>query len=348
MKDSLMKIVGYDRLGAEKNEGLRFVWKKDNYKNLIESAAFINRRKGFEESVCGYTTSVSSGCILSKFNSQCTFCRTGNLIPFNGLLSFKDIAKQNIFMVLADMNCKDNPILKTKQREFAYMGQGEPGYSYSEVRKAIELTNRVMRELGQTVYRHVFATCGIPNAICQYKEDVKKFFTEKVTLHFSLHATEKRNDIMPINKFYPYQETIREINEVFDITGEKPCVGIMLFQEFEPKSKAFKYTNSFEIIKNILLELDPKKCRLSFCEYNGIDDIATSRVYSKKDAKKIVQLAEDFGFEAKLFSSFGKEKQTACGMLAAKRPEQKVSRNWIMLDEMANELIKKNINADRG
>ena len=180
-----MDIVGYDIL---EDGGLRYAWKDARFKKCIESAAFINRSKGKLEDICGYTTSVSSGCILRTQGNQCAFCRTGNVLPFGGLLTYKEIAKQNIFMVLSDIYCEDHPELHNKKREFAYMGQGEPGYSYSQVRMAIELTNTVMRELNQQVYRHIFATCGIPEAVDNYMSDVQHYFTERVTLHLSLHV----------------------------------------------------------------------------------------------------------------------------------------------------------------
>ena len=56
-----MDIVGYDIL---EDGGLRYAWKDARFKKCIESAAFINRSKGKLEDICGYTTSVSSGCIL--------------------------------------------------------------------------------------------------------------------------------------------------------------------------------------------------------------------------------------------------------------------------------------------
>lgn len=342
MNTSQFKIIGYDRLGKDNIEGLRFAWKKENVSNYIESAAFINRRKDINENICGYTTSVSAGCVLRTFKSQCSFCRTGNLLPFAGFLSYKEIAKQNVFMVLTDMYCKDNPNLANKKREFAYMGQGEPGYSYSQVRLAIELTNRIMRQLDQSVYRHVFATCGVPEAIYAYKNDLRDFFTERVTLHFSLHATQQRSKVMPINDLYSYKDIISSLDDILDISGEKPCIGIMLFQNFKPYNKIFDYTNSYDVIKKILLELDPLKIRLSFCEYNESSDIGSAMTYSIEEAYAILQMAKKLGFEAKLFSSFGKEKQTACGMLGAKEPEKRASIHWQELDEMANELIEKN------
>ena len=335
----MLEIVGYDLLGYNNTEGLRYAWKSDQYKKYIESASFINKTKGKNENVCGYTTSVSSGCILSAQNIQCSFCRTGNLLPFGGFLTYKDIAKQNIFMVLTDMYCTEHPELANKEREFAYMGQGEPGFSYNQVRMAIELTNNVMHRLGQKVHRHIFATCGVPESIYNYKRDVKNYYTERVTLHFSLHATDRRNLIMPIDDIYPFKESLDAMKDIAEITGEKPCIGIMLFNHFMPKTKSFEYTNSIENIMKIIDELDPQKYRLSFCEYNSSNEISISDVYPTNMANQLLKMVQDKGFEAKLFSSFGYEKKSACGMLAGKEPENSISEKWFELNKLANKLI---------
>lgn len=337
----MINIIGYDFLGENKKDGIRYAWKKSNCENFIESAAFINRRKEVDEGICGYTTSVSAGCILSSTNCQCSFCRTGNRLVFGGLLSYTDIVRQNVFMVLTDMNCTDHPDLAFRQREFAYMGQGEPGYSYTQVRLAIELTNKIMDALNQKVYRHILATCGVPEAIHAYKEDVKKFFTKRVTLHFSLHATEQRDLLMPINLSYSYKECIVEVNKVYEITGEKPCVGIMLFKDFIPNAGDFAYTNTYQNVAKILSELNPQKCRISFCEFNGSNDIGSWDTYPEEEAKQLVELANEMGFEAKLFSSFGKEKQTACGMLGGKEPDNVISTKWYELEKDTDRLIAK-------
>lgn len=336
----MIGIVGYDILGNG-SEGLRYAWRSDRFLPYVESAAFSNRSKGKCENISGYTTSVSSGCILKAQKKQCLFCRTGCMLPFNGLLTYKEIAKQNIFMVLTDIYCTDHPELATKQREFAYMGQGEPGYSYSQVRLAIELTNSIMHELNQTVYRHVFATCGIPEAIENYAKDIQHFFTEKVTLHFSLHATQDRDLIMPINKIYPYKESLNSLNQIYEISGEKPCVGIMLFKDFIPRGKEFRYSNSIENVLTIIRELYPDRCRLSFCEFNPSEELGLASDYPQELAENLLNMVREMGFEAKLFSSYGREKQTACGMLGGKEPERKASSKWRELENYADELIEK-------
>lgn len=337
----MMKIVGYDLLGESTIDGLRYAWKCDEYPNYVESAAFINRSKGKNENICGYTTSVSVGCILRVQGMSCSFCRTGNILPFGRLLSYKEIAQQNVFMVLSDMMCEEHPDLKNREREFAYMGQGEPGLSYAQVRMAIELTNKIMGELDQKVCRHVFATCGIPEAIQGYKDDVSNFFTQRVTLHLSLHSLDSRNRLMPINKIYPIEESIKLMRDVREKTGEKPCVGILLFNRFSAKSGINEYTNEIENIEAILNLLNPDDFRLSFCEYNPIPEISCSEIYPSEKAQKIIEVAREKGYEAKYFSSFGREKQSACGMLGGKEPDNCASEKWKKINKMAMELVEK-------
>lgn len=336
-----MEIVGYDLLGENSVDGLRFAWKCDGFANYIESAAFINRSKGKSENICGYTTSVSVGCILKAQGIPCAFCRTGNTLPYGRLLTCREIAQQNVFMVLADMQCSEHPELRKKEREFAYMGQGEPGFSYAQLRLAIEVTNKVMNELGQKVSRHIFATCGIPEAIRCYKEDVKSYFTERVTLHLSLHSLLARDMLMPINRVYPIQESIALMKDIREKTGEKPCVGILLFNNFTSKKGVLNYTNNIENVLPILEMLNPEDFRLSFCEYNPIDEIGESKSYDYDDAMKIIEFARNRGFEAKYFSSFGREKKSACGMLGGKIPDKIASEKWKELNSLSVELVNK-------
>lgn len=339
----MLEIAGYDLLGTDQTTGIRFAWKNNRFKNLVESASFVTRSKGKTEDISGYTTSVSSGCVLRSLKSSCMFCRTGKLLPFGGFLTYKEIAKQNVFMVLMDMYCSDNPELANKQREFAYMGQGEPGFSYSQVRLAIELTNRIMKHLGQKVYRHVFSTCGVPEAIVNYKNDIQHYYTEKVTMHFSLHATNNRNLIMPIDDIYSYKESIYEMSDIVNLTGEKPCVGVLLFNHFQPKGpNRIDYSNSLNNIKTILDELNPEKVRLSFCEYNSSEELGEAEMYPEAYLLEIKKEVQQRRFEAKFFSSFGKEKQSACGMLGGKTPDHIPSKKWIELNELANQLINCN------
>lgn len=340
MSKNQIKLVGYDLIGNLGDEGLRLAWLYNRKSYYLESAAFCHRRKGVDDYICGYTTSVSLGCILRSFDCQCTFCKTGNKLPFIDVLSAIDIAKQNILMVLIDMNCSQHTFLHNSQREFAYMGQGEPGFSYSQVRMAIKITDEVMRQLGQKVFRHVLATSGIPEMVYSFKNDFKSnFFSERVTLHFSLHLTSNRKLIMPIDKKYPFNSVLRAMDDVAVLTGEKPCIGILLFHEYSPRDSNYSYSNNMKNIRSILKELDPEKFRLSFCEFNDSPYVGSANVYNEHEANEILEFAREEGFEAKLFSSFGREESSACGMLGGKAPEHNAGEKWLKLEKRAEQLI---------
>ena len=341
--NSQLKLVGYDLLGENGKDGLRFAWQYENRANLLESAAFVQKSKINGEktkNISGYTSSVSSGCVLRPMGMACRFCRTGRVIPFGGMLTAQDIAKENVLMVLADMNCSEQPQLKNNAREFAYMGQLEPGYSYVQVRQAIKITDRVMEALEQKVHRHIVATSGVPEMIDAYIEDLKNNrFSSRVTMHFSLHATSMRDYIMPINKKYPYQQVLKHIDEIYGVSGEKPCVGIMLFNQYIPKGEIVDYSNNEEIMKKIAATLNPHTVRISLCEFNVSEDTGVSKFFDYDASKRLLDIFLNYGFEVKLFSSFGKEKNAACGLLGGKEPDFLIKHKWKELEKMAEELI---------
>lgn len=340
MTASNIKLIGYDTLGTDGREGIRYAWKHESSSYYIESAAFVQRTKNVKDNVCGYTTSVSGGCILKSMGVACKFCRTGTLLPYGERLTAFEIAKQNVFMVLSDINCTNHTELKYKQREFAYMGQGEPGFSYCQIRQAIQLTNISMEKLGQTVLRHIIATSGVPQMINDYANDIKdKFFSSKTTLHFSLHSTTNRSEIMPIDLRFSYKKSLNALSQIYAISGEKPCIGILLFNNFTPLDSNKSYTTDLNFVKGMLKELNPDKVRLSFCEFNGSLDIGTYNLYEEKHSKEILDYAQKTGFEAKLFSSFGKKEITACGMLGGREPQEKLSTKWLDLEKKAEEVV---------
>ena len=86
--------------------------------------------------------------------------------------------------------------------------------------------------------------------------------------------------------------------------------------------------------------LDPDRYRLSFCEYNPFYDIGEADTYPESEAEKLLELAQSRHFEAKLFSSFGRVEQSACGMLGGKVPERIASEKWSELDNMAEKIIE--------
>ncbi len=322
-----LKPAGYSHLGLSNSDGVRYVWRISDTAPYIESAAFKTRAKiqtAAEDSrISAYTTSVSSGCALTAARIPCKFCRTGNTLRFSGPLSAREIALQNVFMVMADMERFAGDPGAGNLREFAYMGQGEPGFAYTQLRQAVRLTDRGMTSLGQKVYRHILATCGVVEMVDAFIHDLESDFFNgtRVTFHYSLHATQRRRDVMPIESLYSHKEIIKRLPRIQELTGEKPCVGVLLFKNYCNGESPRHYSTNEEEIERIAALLDPRVCRISLCEFNPCDSVGTNEDVSPEEASLLVKKLEDRGFSVKLFASFGKQENTACGLLGGTVPD---------------------------
>ena len=324
-----LQPVGHSNLGRVRSDGVRHVWRLGPKTPYIESAAFSTRAKiptaDIDNHISAYTTSVSSGCALTPARLACKFCRTGNTLRFSGPLSSEEIALQNVFMVLTDMARDADDPAASNLREFAYMGQGEPGFSYTQLRQAVRITDNVMQSLGQRVFRHILATCGVVEMVDALIDDLESGFYQgtRVTFHYSLHATRRRAEVMPIDEVYNYKRIINRLPKIFELTGEKPCVGMLLFKDYCNGEKPRHYSTNEEEIDRLTELLDPKVCRISLCEFNPCDSVGTNGEVTPEEAAGLVQRLEDKGFQVKLFASFGKQENTACGLLGGTGPEVK-------------------------
>ena len=173
-------IVGYTLLGSLGCDGIKYYWKKDD--KYVESIAFNRRLRNLkikeDADISAYTISTSFGCVLSATEQQCRFCETGTL-KFGGHLRAEDIALQCIFMAEYDSNCPSYKQVRNNAREFAFMGQGEPGYCYPTIKRAIMYTDYVMDKLGQKVSRYVISTCGVTEFIQALTEGFEEFRFQK-------------------------------------------------------------------------------------------------------------------------------------------------------------------------
>lgn len=324
-----LRPVGYSHLGRSNADGIRYVWQLAEKTPYIESAAFKTRAKipmtDMDSHISAYTTSVSSGCVLTAARIPCKFCRTGNTLRFSGPLNSGEIALQNVFMVLSDLErCAGDPS-ENNLREFAYMGQGEPGFAYTQLRQAVKITDAAMNALSQKVFRHILATCGVVEMVDALIHDLESgyFGGTRVTFHYSLHATQRRGEVMPIETLYSHREIIKRLPRLQALTGEKPCVGILMFKDYcNGNSPRHYYTNEEEI-ERVARLLDPNVCRISLCEFNQCDNVGTNAEVTPEEAARLVQLLEDKGFQVKLFASFGKQENTACGLLGGTGPDEK-------------------------
>lgn len=322
---SRIRPVGYTLLGGRGADGIRYVWKAHD--NLYtESVAFNIRLRAFEISeldrkISAYTTSVSFGCQLQTMGLACAFCATG-CIKYRGDLTAEEIALQNIFMAEYDRDCPSWPEVRENGREFAFMGQGEPGLCYPQVRRAILLTDIAMDQIGQKVHRYILASAGIPEMVDLLIADMSnKTFNSRVTLHFSLHAVgNERTALMPVDRIHPYARFLAKTRELYDVTKEKVAIGILLFENFMAKHGAPNtFTITIEYLDRVLNELDPECHRIDLCDINPNRSIEQQREVSNEKARELLALVHNRGFDAKLFSSFGANKNSGCGMLKSAR-----------------------------
>lgn len=342
-------LSGYILLGGRGIDGIKYIWERNG--RYVESLAFNRRLKDSQDlsvhRISAYTCSVSYGCRLSCNNQQCRFCETGT-IPYFGDLCAEDIALQNIFMAEYDSDCPSFPLVRGNEREFAFMGQGEPGFCYPAVRRAIQLTDLAMERIRQHIYRYIISTCGVCDFIPILVDDIEKgLFKNKITLHLSLHAIGKdRTNLMPINTEHNYKRVIKECEKFYSVTKEKIGVGILLFNKYRFEGGADGYnthTLTSKRLEMILRELNKDVFRIDLCDVNHTS-CGNQKAISNESATKLLEMVRKEGFEVKLFSSFGDNEQSGCGMLASSvdnitLPGNKTNRHFNRSIELLNEAI---------
>jgi adenine C2-methylase RlmN of 23S rRNA A2503 and tRNA A37 len=344
-KDNLFPVGKY--VNKHGQEGIRYVWMIDGKKDYyVESGSFPRRTKlgkgTLDEDVAAYTTSVSLGCILSSMNSQCKFCVTGNKIPFYRLLTAEEIALQNVFMAIDD----DWANSRGLTREFAYMGQGEPGFSYNRVKKAIILTDKIMSYLGIKTYRHIFATSGVPSAIKKITKDLKSgdYGKTNILLHLSVHALKSRDKLMPINKIFPIEKVLTASDNYSKLTGEKVVINLMMLKNAKLMGGG-PFTNiSIDEFKNLNKFLNPEHHRIIFCEYNCGHNLGKNGKIYMKEMERLSKSFKDYGFSVKRFIAFGRKNNLACGLLGGQAipnfPPKKSGPSYIKALKLINKFSK--------
>ena len=321
MTNDSVSLHGYRLLGPLGSDGISYIWAQNG--KLIESSVLNQRVKESpteeDRHISAYSISTSIGCVLAATNKQCRFCGTGTM-PFGGFLNAKDIALQCIFMAEYDSNCPSFPEVQDNAREFAFMGQGEPGFNYTAIRKAIQLTDYAMEKLNQKVARYIISTCGITDFMPSLISDLKNgVYKNPVDIHFSLHEVgSKRQEIMPIDNLYNYKEFIRYCEMLYGVTRRKIGVGILMFNHYTPKDLN---TNSFTLsgsrLRAILKSLDSDVFRIDLCAVNNTAAGRQGAMTSLEGALALQDIVKSAGFESTIFTSFGESTQDGCGMLSS-------------------------------
>lgn len=316
-KEYPFSIYGYHLLGTAGEDGIKYVWEIDG--KSVESVAFNRRLRiphGDEDvsNTSAYCVSSSIGCPFSREKKQCLFCATG-MRNFERNLKADEIALQCIFMAEYDSDCPSYPQVRNNKREFAFMGQGEPGLQYTSIREAIILTDYALATIEQEISRYIICTIGVSDFIPSLIEDIRHgVYKNPVTVHFSLNVGDGDRDLlMPMNKEYSYKDFIQECELLYSCTQTKIGVSIMLLDNFDCGTGS-KYTLTEEKLGRILDELDSNIFKIDLCFVNKVGAIKNTPV-SKEKADSLLSYVHSRGFEGKEFSSFGEGAKAGCGML---------------------------------
>lgn len=97
-----------------------------------------------------------------------------------------------------------------------------------------------------------------------------------------------------------------------------------MFKDYCNGNNPNHYSTNEDEIDRIIALLDPDVCRISLCEFNQCENVGSNAEVSPEEANRLVQRLEDSGFQVKLFASFGKQENTACGLLGGTAPEKYV------------------------
>ncbi len=251
----------------------------------------------FVESVYIPEKNWSTICISSQVGCGmgCKFCATGKM-GFIRDLSAGEIVEQLIHIIREKK-------LKRKRVNVVYMGMGEPFLNLENVIKSYKI---ITDPCGMSISRRrvTISTCGI-------LEGLKKLEgLEKIPkLAISLNATtnQVRNDIMPINKKYPFKDVLDLCEKLPLRKGERITIEYVMLKGVN---------DSMEDAKRLSKFLKPYWAKINLIPYNPIDG-----KYSSTSMDKILKFQEflyEKGFTVTIRDSKGKDINGACGMLASK------------------------------
>lgn len=188
------KLPKIDQAFESKDKTVKFLFElKDGNKVETVLIPFNNRY-----SIC---LSSQVGCAM-----KCSFCFTGTQ-GYKRNLTTDEIVGQylEVYLWLETNRPDDGKILN-----IVFMGQGEPLHNFDHVKDACEI---FISQAGSSV-----ATQKITISTSGYLPGLKRWIEEMpgVNLALSLHSpfTEKRNELIPINKNYPLVEIMDYIDQI--------------------------------------------------------------------------------------------------------------------------------------
>ncbi len=257
-------------------------------KYLFEYAdnVFVEAVSIFDKERVTLCISTQAGC---KMN--CDFCATGKQ-GFQRNLTTNEIL--NIFRSIDEFSSIKNIV---------YMGMGEPLDNYLEVKKSLEILC--------CSYGYGFSPHRITVSTAGFLPLVEKFLTETdVDVAISLHNAipEERQNIMPIEKAYPIEKTIRLLKH-FDWTKQRHLT--FEYIVFDDLNNDARHINALAKLLNGL------SCRINLIPFNTIPNT----IYKGATKEKMIAFKEALnkkGILTTIRVSKGQDIMAACGLLSTK------------------------------
>lgn len=179
---------------SEKDRTVKFLFRlKDSHKVETVLIPFNNKY-----SIC---LSSQVGCAMN-----CSFCFTGEQGLKRNLTTSEIIGQfLQAWRWLASHRPGEERILN-----IVFMGQGEPLHNFDAVKKACEI---FLSQHGTSIgiQKITVSTAGYIPGLKRWRQEIPG-----VNLALSLHSpvTEKRNELIPLNKKYPLDEVLAYIDEI--------------------------------------------------------------------------------------------------------------------------------------
>lgn len=275
---------------AESIDGTtKFLWKLSDHKE-IESVLIPDDDR--------LTACVSSqvGCALA-----CTFCATGKM-GFTRNLTSGEIYDQIYAMNEWAMAQRGQHITN-----IVFMGMGEPLMNLPNVQKAIDL---ISHETGTSISkkRITISTAGVAHKIIELADS-----NPKTKLAVSVHSaiSEKRNQIMPINRGTDLTELTRAIQYYTRQTKQRVTYEYVLFDGFNDGDE-----DARALIK--LSRSAPSKVNIIM--YNPVAEVKLKRA-TNVNLNHFINLLVDANIIVMVRQSRGQDIAAACGQLATEQKE---------------------------
>ncbi|WP_206611185.1 23S rRNA (adenine(2503)-C(2))-methyltransferase RlmN [Halobacteriovorax sp. HLS] len=241
-----------------------------------------------------YSICLSSqvGCAM-----KCSFCFTGT----QGLkrnLATSEIVGQ---FIAAWQWLERNRPNEVRILNIVYMGQGEPLHNFDAVKKSCEI---FLSKNGTSIgpKKITISTSGYIPGLKRWKDEIPG-----VNLALSLHSTEtqKRNELIPINKKYPLEDVITYIDSIPLSKKQFITYEYLLIKDFNDSIEDAKKTG--ELLKG-------KEAYINLIPFNPYPGTSYERPTDQKveDFKKELQ---KFKIPALIRTTKGDDVLAACGQL---------------------------------